>query len=103
MIFYKICRISGFNSRTREGATLSFEGLSDSLQVSIHAPVRVRLEGAKKLFMQVVVSIHAPVRVRLIAEFAKALITVSIHAPVRVRLPKVFEAAITLLFQFTHP
>ena len=77
----KLC----FNSRTREGATCQLFSSDLSKPVSIHAPVRVRLdkiknwnnkhsfnsrtrEGAtqkdlqKQIFQRV--SIHAPVRVR---------------------------------------
>ena len=31
-----------FNSRTREGATVSFTNLQEKIIVSIHAPVKVR-------------------------------------------------------------
>ena len=34
---------TGFNSRTREGATADFNCSSSKDEVSIHAPVRVRL------------------------------------------------------------
>ena len=39
-----------FNSRTREGATLSQKILLMILTVSIHAPVRVRQANADKLY-----------------------------------------------------
>ena len=98
----------GFNSRTREGATIVIRVMRIPNSVSIHAPVRVRLlrigylmtilsfnsrtrEGATKSVLSLLkcnlVSIHAPVRVRHEESVnALRLVAVSIHAPVRVRL-----------------
>ena len=57
-----------FNSRTREGATREVRTMTPQINVSIHAPVRVRLGGFMNPF-STVVSIHAPVRVRRVVLF----------------------------------
>ena len=54
---------SGFNSRSREGATLIKAKLKRVFGVSIHAPVRER-RYIYVLFFYDFVSIHAPVRER---------------------------------------
>ena len=62
------------------GAKTSYNG------VSIHAPVKVRLNNIIDFRLQSIVSIHAPVKVRLteyVIEVEEKL--VSIHAPVKVR------------------
>ena len=53
-----------FNSRTREGATTCADCGRLAREVSIHAPVKVRL-CTVVLMLGVQVSIHAPVKVRL--------------------------------------
>ena len=93
--------------------------------VSIHAPVKVRLEYDPKTQTLSGVSIHAPVKVRR----EKSLLPspplgfnsrtregatqisliywkktfVSIHAPVKVRHMNAFVIVLTPMFQFTHP
>ena len=57
-------RESCFNPRTREGATEGFAFSFAVKNVSIHAPVRVRLWASWEGLVNVEVSIHAPVRVR---------------------------------------
>ena len=53
-----------FNSRTREGATRLERQDKGLYRVSIHAPVRVRHKGINIKEVYDEVSIHAPVRVR---------------------------------------
>ena len=60
-------------------------GVHLRLSVSIHAPVRMRLQEAAKA-EAVQVSIHAPVRMRPRHGRSNATVVVSIHAPVRMRL-----------------
>ena len=75
----------GFNSRSREGATPQSNLYSTSKPVSIHAPVRERLEPSTPQ-VKGGVSIHAPVRERRLFLFPVYRIhRVSIHAPVRER------------------
>ena len=54
----------GFNSRSREGATQDLGVANRQLAVSIHAPVRERLDQLRQLAIAQAVSIHAPVRER---------------------------------------
>ena len=53
----------GFNSRTREGATPNITGRRTK-RVSIHAPVKVRPGLLRGELPGIRVSIHAPVKVR---------------------------------------
>ena len=54
-----------FNSRSREGATDWQHTLAIPQLISIHAPVRERLEEGVGAFEAGFISIHAPVRERL--------------------------------------
>ena len=72
----------GFNSRTRVGATEPEAQEEEENEVSIHAPVWVRL--------------YKQVRNR-------AVFLVSIHAPVWVRPPQEHGYGWKAGFQFTHP
>ena len=96
----------GFNSRTREGATLALQKQKQGFEVSIHAPVKVR-HGTFLLLTYDDVSIHAPVKVRRSRYYSTGssgsfnsrtregatdlqrelteFKAVSIHAPVKVR------------------
>ena len=71
-----------FNSRTRVGATVSTTGETETIMVSIHAPVWVR----------------PYIRMR-----DKTIRDVSIHAPVWVRLYDQQQVCQPNQFQFTHP
>ena len=71
--------------------------------VSIHAPVKVRLEYDPKTQTLSGVSIHAPVKVRLFLSEDSYLREVSIHAPVKVRRHKPAGTSVFQQFQFTHP
>ena len=71
-----------FNSRTRVGATIRGEDVPVMLEVSIHAPVWVRL---------------------FFPCFFSSCLIVSIHAPVWVRLTLLVPSKTTWKFQFTHP
>ena len=75
-----------FNSRSREGATRRGHACGEARRrVSIHAPVRERREFGGGV-AHAPVSIHAPVRERLLGALHPAQdVGVSIHAPVRER------------------
>ena len=114
-----------FNSRTRVGATIRGEDVPVMLEVSIHAPVWVRLFFPCFFSSCLIVSIHAPVWVRLTLlvpskttwkfQFTHPCgcddddkagwlnVAVSIHAPVWVRLSTAPTWSMTCRFQFTHP
>ena len=94
----------GFNSRTREGATIVFCDDDDIKVVSIHAPVKVRPT----------VLIHNGKHITCFNSRTREGATdskddelkqqiVSIHAPVKVRRSTLSQVANTQLFQFTHP
>ena len=93
-----------FNPRTREGATIE-NPLMKPTSISFNPRTR---EGATVVIdcgLQAPdVSIHAPVRVRL-SPWATSSSTcgVSIHAPVRVRLERTIKVNVTDKFQSTHP
>ena len=71
-----------FNSRTRVGATIRGEDVPVMLEVSIHAPVWVRL---------------------FFPCFFSSCLIVSIHAPVWVRRQAYGSLGVAIQFQFTHP
>ena len=69
--------------------------------VSIHAPVKVRLNVRPEEIKTCIVSIHAPVKDKIFTERSGS-VRVSIHAPVKVRpdshkITQDFNG-----FQFTH-
>ena len=71
-----------FSSRTRVGATIRGEDVPVMLEVSIHAPVWVRL---------------------FFPCFFSSCLIVSIHAPVWVRRQAYGSLGVAIQFQFTHP
>ena len=94
------------------------------LDVSIHAPVKVRQYNNSETVGYILVSIHAPVKVRQTVSTGVLVSLVSIHAPVKVRpLPllvidelggfnsrtregatrSVLGLLESIWFQFTHP
>ncbi len=87
LYFFFICFVHFcFNPRTREGATETNQGSGDPYFVSIHAPVKVRLNVCWFFWRCTSVSIHAPVKVRPSLFTQKQInLNVSIHAPVKVR------------------
>jgi len=75
-----------FNPRTRTGANMPIFNAWADVNVSIHAPARVRTPVLLAVEVHVKVSIHAPARVRTISEeHLHVTCVVSIHAPARVR------------------
>ena len=94
---------SGFNSRTRVGATSYDVFMDDGNEVSIHAPVWVR-HGMVRLDTKLQ-GFNSRTRVGATPKQHYIMNTqiVSIHAPVWVRLPVFKGIDCPFWFQFTHP
>jgi len=93
-----------FNPRTREGATQTPPCPLPVPEVSIHAPARVRPAIRQRQLRDDRVSIHAPARVRpgrMRRQSGQS--AVSIHAPARVRRTVTAVQESAWSFQSTHP
>ena len=94
---------SGFNSRTREGATGKRPEALPFLLVSIHAPVRVRPAPQHLTSLPGGFNSRTREGATIAVLLHDQLPEVSIHAPVRVRRDLGFSDRDIMEFQFTHP
>ena len=94
---------TGFNSRSRKGATKHSDKLPEALEVSIHAPVRERRLLDLEIWMMLGFNSRSRKGATMGVLAGSERTCVSIHAPVRERLACRAMQVLLIAFQFTLP